>query len=179
MTVIKTFLTTQADPKYIIDFSPSYSVSNIPFNFDQDTTLRRFWYDLGAGCEKLKLYTLFCLKLSKVYFSVSEIDTPFSTCHNIHNIWRPNVFLCNEDMRLKKVFQRWHSEAFHVVCILKTGEMCLTLFNIFLSITDIEFLINKGKVMLEKNLISNFFFFTFYVFQIWLQDKCKKYMPLI
>lgn len=86
-------------------------------------------------------------------------------------------FLCNEDMRLKKVFQRWHSEAFHLVCILKTEEMCLTLFNIFLSITDIEFLINKGKVMLEKNLIS--FFFTFNVFQIWLQDQCKKYMPLL
>lgn len=138
---------------------PSYSVSNIPFNFDQDTTLRRFWYDLGAGCEKLKLYTLFCLKLSKVYFSVSEIDTPFSTCHNIHNIWRPNVFLCNEDMRLKKVFQRWHSEAFHLVCILKTGEMCLTLFNIFLSITDIEFLINKGKVMLERISYLTFFLY--------------------
>lgn len=38
--------------------------------------------------------------------------------------------------------------------MLKTGEMCLALFNIFLSITDIEFLINKGKVMLEKNLFS-------------------------
>lgn len=89
-------------------------------------------------------------------------------------------FLCNEDMRLKKVFQRWHSEAFHLVCILKTGEMCLTLFNIFLSITDIEFLINKGKVMLKKNLISNIFsLITVYVFQIWLQDQCKKYMSLI
>lgn len=177
MTVIKTFLTTQADPKYIIDFSPSYSVSNIPFNFDQDTTLRRFWYDLGAGCEKLKLYTLFCLKLSKVYFSVSEIDTPFSTCHNIHYIWRPNVFLCNEDMRLKKVFQRWHSEAFHLVCILKTGEMCLTLFNIFLSITDIEFLINKGKVMLEKNLISNFFSLLFMYFKFDCKISAKNTCP--